>query len=304
MANPGPEHSDALARARFAHVVIIGPGLIGGSLGLALRRGGLARRVTGVGHRTATLEEGVRLGALDDFNLHAVEAVPDADLVVLATGVDLILKQSAEILPRMKPDAVLTDVGSVKGTICAGIERLYHGAHTPRARFVGGHPLAGSEKRGIAAARADLFHRALCILTPSERTDPGGVARASLRALWETLGCVVREMSPATHDRLLAEISHLPHAAAACLVNAVSDEAHHVAARGFLDTTRVASGDPLLWTEICLANRESLGLSLRALAREADALAGALERGDADAVTRLLARAKERRDAIDRMKGG
>ena len=291
-------------RPSFGHVVIIGPGLIGGSLGMALRRGGMARRVTGVGHRSTTLEEGIRCGALDDFSLHAADAVVDADLVVLATGVDLILKQSAEVLPRMKAGAVLTDVGSVKGVICTGVERCFHGAHPPAARFVGGHPLAGSEKRGIASARADLFHQALCILTPSHRTDPDGAACATVRRMWEAVGCVVREMTPAVHDRLLAEISHLPHAAAACLVNAVSDEAHHVAARGFLDTTRVASGDPQLWTEICLANRESLGHSLRSLAREANALAEALEKGDGAAVTRLLTRAKDRRDTLERKKNG
>lgn len=291
-------------RPAFGHVVIIGPGLIGGSLGLALRSGGLARRVTGVGHRSATLEEGVRVGALDDFTLHAPEHAASADVIVLATSVDLIRKQAAELLPLMKAGAVMTDVGSVKGSICSGVEHLFASPHPPRARFVGGHPLAGSEKRGIAAARADLFHRALCILTPSDRTDPGGEGRSTVRALWESVGCVVREMTPATHDRVLAEISHLPHAAAACLVNAVSDEAHHVAARGFLDTTRVASGDPTLWTEICLANRESLGRSLRALAREANGLADALETGDAEAVTRLLARAKHRRDALEHKNGG
>ncbi len=288
-----PEHP-------LGHVVIIGPGLIGGSLGLALRRGRLARRVSGVGHRAQTLEEGCRLGALDDFTLHAGDVAPRADLVVLATGVNLIVRQAAELLPLLKPHAVLTDVGSVKGVICAAAEPLYSAAEPARAVFVGGHPLAGSEKRGIAAARHDLFHGALCILTPTPRTDPAGQGLALVRRLWLALGARVLEMDPVVHDRLLAEISHLPHAAAACLVNAISDEAHAVAARGFLDTTRVASGDPHLWAEICLANRESLSRSLRALARQAERLADALGRGDAEGVTGLLARAKERRDALER----
>ena len=281
----------------FDKLVIVGPGLIGGSLGMAVREKGLARRVVGVGRRRESLARAVELGAVDETSLDLESAVAEADLVVLATGVELIAQQAAVVLPRMPRGALLTDVGSAKGTICRSIARAFSATSAAeRVRFVGGHPMAGSERRGVVSARADLFRGAVCILTPTPITDPDGAALEIVRELWKAVGCHVHVMSPEAHDRLIAQISHLPHAAAACLVNAASDEALDLAASGFLDTTRVASGEPALWVEICMANREALLAALAALGQEMNVLARALNSGDARALEALLARAKSRRD--------
>jgi prephenate dehydrogenase len=281
----------------FDKLLIVGPGLIGGSLGMAVREKGLARRVVGVGRRRESLARAVELGAVDETSLDLEAAAAGADLVVLATGVEMIAQQAAAVLPRMRKGALLTDVGSAKAAICRSVERVFSAsASAENVRFVGGHPMAGSERRGIGSARADLFRGAVCILTPTPRTDPDGVALGIVRDLWEAVGCRVREMPPEEHDRLIAQISHLPHAAAACLVNAASDEALDLAASGFLDTTRVASGEPALWVAICMANREALLAALAALGGRLNDFARALQSGDAKTLEALLARAKSRRD--------
>jgi prephenate dehydrogenase len=281
----------------FDKLVIVGPGLIGGSLGLAVREKGLARRIVGVGRRKESLAQAMELGAVDETSLDLESAAAEADLLVLATGVEMIAQQAAAVLPRMQKGALLTDVGSAKAAICRSVEKAFSASTAAKnVRFVGGHPMAGSERRGIGSARADLFRGAVCILTPTPDTDPDGAGLEIVRDLWEAVGCRVREMTPEAHDRLIAQISHLPHVVAACLVNAASDEALDLAASGFLDTTRVASGEPALWVEICLANREALLAALAALGQELNGLARALNSGDAKALEALLARAKSRRD--------
>jgi len=287
-----------MATPLFQRVVIVGPGLIGGSLGMALRAGGLARHVVGVGHRRESLDLAVAMGAVDEATLDLPSAVPEADLVVLATSVGKICEQAGVVIPRMKRGALLTDAGSVKGAVCDAVAQALDEHPGADVRFVGGHPLAGSERRGIRAARKDLYQGAACVITPPADTDPEALAK--VRAMWEAVGCRVVQVPPDLHDRLLAQISHLPHAVAACLVNAVCDEALGLAAGGFMDTTRVASGDPGLWVDICTANRGALAEALRAFAEEVKGFADALAAGDADALSARLARAKSRRDA----KGG
>ena len=284
-----------MSQPLLEHVVIVGPGLIGGSLGMAIRAEGLARRVVGVGHRQSSLDAAVEAGAVDEGTLDLLAAVPDADMVVLATGVGKIPEQAAAIIPRMKPGGILTDVGSVKGSICRVIEASLAEPSNLGVRFVGGHPLAGSEQRGIRAARRGLFRGACCILTPTGNIDRD--ALSTVRRLWEGVGCRVRVLPPNVHDRLVAEVSHLPHAVAACLVNNISDEALDLAATGFMDTTRVAAGDPELWRDICMANREALSAALRALATRLENLARELDAGNADNIAEQLARAKKRREA-------
>ena len=284
-----------MSQPLLEQIVIVGPGLIGGSLGMAIRAEGLARRVVGVCRRQSSLDAAVEAGAVDEGTLAPLAAVPDADLIVLATGVGKIPEQAAAAIPHMKPGGILTDVGSVKGSICRAIEASLAEPSNPGVRFVGGHPLAGSEQRGISAARKGLFRGACCILTQTENTDRK--ALSTVRALWERVGCRVRVLPPDVHDRLVAEMSHLPHAAAACLVNDISDEALDLAATGFMDTTRVAAGDPELWRDICMANREALSAALRALATGLENFARELDAGNADDVAARLARAKKRRDA-------
>jgi len=279
----------------FERVVIVGPGLIGGSLGQALRADGLAGCVVGVGHRQVSMDRALAAGAVDATTLNLIETAPDADLVVLATGVGLIAKQAREMIPHMKPSAILTDVGSVKSPICRALAETLAQPDNPGVRFVGGHPLAGSEQRGIEAARPDLFKSARCVLTPTPDTDADALAK--VRALWEAVGSRVTELSPDTHDRLVAEMSHLPHAVAVCLVNAISDEALDLAATGLMDTTRVASGDPGLWLEICMQNREALSAALKKMADELNKFACHLDDTDSEVVLKALADAKARRDS-------
>jgi prephenate dehydrogenase len=280
-------------------IVIVGPGLIGGSLGLAVREKKLAARIVGVGRREESLARALELRAVDEISLDLESAVEDADLVVLATGVEAIPQQAAAILPRMKKGAVITDVGSAKAAICRSVEEAFSVSKAAgRARFVGGHPMAGSEQRGVGHARADLFRGALCILTPTPATDPGGAGLKIVRDLWKAVGCRMHEMPPEAHDHLIAQISHLPHLAAACLVNAASDEALDLAAGGFMDTTRVASSDPALWVAICLANRDALLAALSSLGGRLNDIEEALESGDAKALKALLERAKARRDDL------
>jgi len=278
----------------FERVVIVGPGLVGGSLGQALRANGLAGCVVGVGHRQVSMDHAIEVGAVDESSLNLVESVPDADLVVLATGVGLIPKQAGQIIPHMKPSAIVSDVGSVKGSICRAIAEHLAQPGNPGVRFVGGHPLAGSEQRGIEAARPDLFRGARCILTPTSETDADALAK--LRSLWEAVGCRVTEFPPDRHDRLVAEMSHLPHAVAACLVNSISDDAFDLAATGLTDTTRVASGDAALWVDICMENSAALSSALRIMAGELERFACRLDAADRDSVLKSLADAKARRD--------
>ena len=285
-----------MSKRLFERVVIVGPGLIGGSLGMALRGGALVGTVTGVGRRQASLEKALAAGAIDEATLDVGGAIGQGDLVVLATRVGHIVAQVPVLVPRMRRGAILTDVGSVKGAICDAARAAIGRCGDGGVRFVGGHPLAGSEQRGIDAARADLFDDTVCVVTPEEATDSGGSALALLREMWEGVGCRVCELTPAGHDRLLAQVSHLPHVAAAALINCVSEEAFAFAARGFTDTTRIASGDPALWVDICLANRDALLPALRGMQGRLGEFVGALESGDAAGLSRFLTAAQERRD--------
>ncbi len=273
-------------------VTIIGTGLIGGSLGLAMKRAGLARTVVGVGHRQRTLDLAVACGAADETSLDAAEGVRGSDLVVLATAVGLFEPLLRRAAGHLADGAVVIDVGSTKADVVRTAEALM-----PHGRaFVGCHPIAGSEKRGIDYADEGLFDGAVCVLTPTDATPAGALER--MTETWEALGVRVVRLSPAEHDRLLAEVSHLPHLAAAALVQAVCPEAEPLVGSGWRDATRIAAGDPGLWRDILLTNAAGVG---RALGRFREALADledALARGDAERIERLLANAKARRDRI------
>ena len=278
----------------FERVAIVGPGLVGGSLGMGLKQNGLAAHVVGIGHRQASLDRALDMGAIDEGTLDLAAGVAGADLVVLAASVTLICEHAAMAVPAMKPGAVLTDVGSVKQAICDHVQGVLARHPDAGVRFVGAHPLAGSEQRGIDAARPDLFGNAVCVLTPTEETDAGAIE--SIRSMWQTVGCRILEYPPDVHDRLLAEVSHLPHMVASCLVNAASQDALGLAATGFLDTTRVASGDAALWRDICLLNRRALAHALETFAEELQRFADKVATGDAETLMAFLAAAKERRD--------
>ena len=199
--------------AGFEHTTIVGVGLIGGSLGLALKERGLAEEVVGVGYRDSTLKQAEERGAVDRWTLDMAEGVAEADIVVICTPVGLVAEKAAEALPAMKRGSVLTDVASTKAAITTKVEALL----PEGIAFVPAHPMAGSEKRGVENARADLFDGARCILTPTDKTPAGAVA--AVRAMWEGVGASVETLDIHEHDRIVAEISHLPHLVAPAIIN-------------------------------------------------------------------------------------
>ncbi len=271
---------------------IVGVGLIGGSIGLAAKHRGLARHVIGAGRRQATLDRARELGAIDETCLDYGAAVQRADFVVFCTPVDCIVEQVVNAAATCKSGVLLTDAGSTKATIVAGIEGRLPGG----VEFIGSHPLAGSEKRGPEFAEAELFQDRLTIVTPTARTPPAAVERIS--AFWQALGSRVRIMAPEEHDQALAVTSHLPHLLAAALAGMLPPELHGLTATGFRDTTRIAAGDPALWTAIFEHNRESLLAALDSVGGRLERFREAIQQRDVVALTELLTQAKQVRDAL------
>jgi prephenate dehydrogenase len=276
----------------FHQVSIIGVGLLGGSLGLALKRRHLAETVVGIGHRDATLRVAQERGAVDRWTLDMAEGVAGSDLVVLATPVGLFGRLIEQAKAALADGCIVTDVGSTKRAVLEAVL-----PHIPEScRFVGSHPLAGSEARSIDAATDDLYDGAMVLVCPTDRSDEEAVAR--IEQLWQAVGSRTRRIDPEVHDRLLAETSHVPHLVASALVEALGDASGDLVATGFLDTTRIASGDPAMWRDIFVTNRDEV---LRAIERVEAVLAearSALSAGDAEAIEALLRRAKRRRDDL------
>ncbi len=299
----------------FEHVVIVGCGLLGASLGLALRTAqnrGLAVRITGVGRRgSESVAKAMERGAVDRITDDAglavsggqlageSGAVHPADLIVMCTPV----MQFPEIMEKIAgagagaAGAVVTDVGSVKGAVMQWAKEIL----PERVHFVGSHPMAGSEQSGPAAARADLFQGAVCVVCPAAGESAGDLAAAErVKNLWRAVGMHVTECTAEAHDRYVAAISHLPHIAAALLVNfaAGEPEALDLAAGGFIDATRIAAGDVTMWTDILLTNREAI---LRAAGRIHGAgggAAGALAARNEASLRHILSAARDVRKNI------
>ena len=255
---------EARALERQGTVAVIGVGLIGGSIGLALRSRKLTSDVIGVGRDPATLEEAVRLGAIDRGTTELREGVASADIVVVCTPVNRVAEDVRRVAEVAPTEVLVMDVGSTKRQIVETVERQA----LPGSVFVGAHPIAGSERRGVAHARADLFDSRPCVLTPTPRTRAERLGRA--RKFWTAIGCRVLEMGPAEHDEILAYTSHLPHAVAAALASSVPVDWLALAAGAFRDGTRVAAADTGLWTAIF---RENRGPLLKALDSLQDRLA-------------------------------
>jgi prephenate dehydrogenase len=281
---------------RTQRLSILGLGLLGGSIGLALRSSSSSYHIVGYGHRPQTLEAALRLGAVHECTSDPIGAVRESDLVILCTPVGIFDSLLRTIAPALQPGCVVTDVGSTKRSVV----KLGESVLPSGVPFVGSHPMAGSEKRGIEFARADLYRGALCITTPTSHTDSQALRR--VESFWTELGMRVTRLSPDDHDRLLADASHLPHALAAALVKVQPDQALPLAGKGFADTTRIAAGDPGLWRDIFLDNRDNLRLSVTRLRQQLDQLDDALSRQDSAAVESFLDAAAKRRAAFDNHK--
>ena len=277
-------------------LAVVGLGLLGGSVAKAARARGLARSIVAVGRQLATIEAARRDGTVDEVTTDLAAGLAGADFCLVATPVTTLERMLPSIWAAAADGALLTDVGSTKASIVGAAERL--AAQRP-LRFVGSHPMAGSEKSGYAVARADLFHGATVVLTPTERTDSGAVDRVA--ALWETFGARVLRLDPAAHDRAVAAVSHLPHFVADALVDAVvrmDAGFFEVAGRGFRDTTRIAAGSPQMWREIFHDNRVAIGEALAVFRKSLDHLEAMVAAGDGDALERELDRLKQVRDRL------
>ncbi len=274
-------------------VAIIGVGLIGGSVGKALKARGLARRIIGVGRSAAGLDAARRALAVTETVRDVATAVSEADLVVVAAGVAAIPDLLDEVDAAARPGTLVTDAGSTKATIVAAWERR---RKSRRCRFVGAHPIAGSHRRGAAAAEADLFAGKVTVVTPAPRTPAADVE--AVGEFWAALGATVFMMPPREHDRILAVTSHAPHLVAAALAAATPADALRFTAGGWRDSTRIAAGDPELWADILLDNAGGLATAMKKFAGAVEQLLAAVAKGDRTRLVALLAKAKEGRDAL------
>jgi prephenate dehydrogenase len=274
-------------------VAIVGVGLIGGSIGLALQARRLSGRVIGVGRSAESLAAARRAKVVTETSLDLAAAVAGADLVVVATDVGTIAPLLDRIDEAVRPGTLITDAGSTKASIVAAWEKR---RRTRRGRFVGGHPIAGSHKSGPAAADATLFEGRVAVVTPA-RATPAADAEA-IGGFWSALGSTVFMIDPKEHDKLLAATSHAPHLVAAAIALATPAAARQFTAGGWRDTTRIAAGDPELWADILLDNAPQVAKALARIATGAEKMLAAIEAGDRRRLRTLLARAKEDRDAV------
>jgi prephenate dehydrogenase len=276
----------------YGTVAIVGVGLIGGSIGMALRQRGLADRVIGIGRRQPSLRTARRVGAVTNTTVEMAKGVAEAELIVVCTPVGRIVDDVRRAAGFCPEGTLITDAGSTKQTIVNALD-----VGLPRGcRFLGSHPVAGSEKAGAIHAQADLFEGHVAILTPTKNTRAEDFD--TLEAFWSSLGSVVVQMTPEEHDRALALTSHVPHVAVAALAAILPERYFRLAGSGLLDTTRIAGGDPELWGQILLTNRGNVLASLAQYETQLAALRTALQKGDLDAIESLLADAKKNRDAM------
>ncbi len=281
----------------FRKITIVGVGLLGGSLGLAIKKRGLADEVAGYVRRAASLAECKQAKAVDVCTRDLQEAVANADLIVLCTPLAQMRPLLKEMRAAIKRGAIITDVGSVKATVVKELESLVakSGAH-----FIGSHPMAGAEKTGVSAARAELFANAVCVVTPTRRSHPP--ATKTVEEFWKAVGARVLRLAPELHDELVSRSSHLPHVAAATLANLILDPKHPksqplLCANGFRDTTRIASGSPEMWRDIAMANRKNLSKALEVFIRDLKKFQSFLKKGDEKAAEKFFQSGKQRRDA-------
>ncbi len=278
-------------------ITLVGVGLLGGSLGQAVRRRGLAGRVAGYVRRAESIRECLDAGAVDEGFTELEPAAAGADLIVLSTPIAQMAGLVSRLQAGLKPGALITDVGSVKASVVAALEPLVHGTG---ASFVGSHPMAGAERMGVKAARPDLFENAICVVTPTPQSPPPLVQK--LEEFWRSVGGRPMRLSPELHDDLVSRSSHLPHVVAAELANYVLSPVHPreqsiLCATGFRDTTRVASGSPEMWRDICLANRRNLARVLGVFIEDLQEFQLALENADSRAIAEFFEQGKARRDA-------
>ena len=279
-------------------VSIIGVGMIGSSLALALKRAGVVGHVVGCGRNQTNLEKGIELGVIDSYQLSIADAVEAADTVVVAVPLGAMESVFQKISNGITDEMVITDVGSAKASVVKIAEACL-GARI--GQFVPGHPIAGAEKSGVEAGLADLYQDRRVILTPLDSTDPAAIAR--IEQMWLSCGARIDTLGVDHHDKVLAATSHLPHMLAYSLVNYLSnlndhDEIFNYAAGGFRDFTRIASSDPVMWRDVCISNGDALLSFIEGFKNELDQVSNAIRDQDGERLLQLFGKAKSERDLL------
>jgi prephenate dehydrogenase len=287
-----------MSKPLIHNLTIIGVGLIGGSLARALRQAEAVGSITGAGRNREHLEIAQKLGVIDRVETDLAAACRGADMVVLAVPLGAMPAVLAQIAPVIGDDTIITDVGSAKASVITAAEKAF-GRIPPN--LIPGHPIAGTEKSGVEASFAELFEQRRVILTPTETSAAPATEQVS--KMWQACGAQVLEMSVAHHDAVLAATSHLPHMLAYALVDSLarqddSQEIFDYAAGGFRDFTRIASSDPQMWHDICIANRESLVTALERFIADLQDITRAIQQADSDFIKQTFQRAKQARDAF------
>lgn len=277
-------------------LVVCGVGLIGGSFALGLKAAGKVESVLGLGRTRGPLEEACRLGVIDRIADGWADALAGAELVLLATPVGQMEAVFTALAPHLGPGTIITDGGSTKTDVVAAARA---GLGNKIGQFIPGHPIAGAEKSGVAAAKSDLYADRRVVLTPLAENSPADVAR--LQSIWEACGAKVSRLAPEEHDRVFAAVSHLPHLLAFALVHDFaqrpnSDQLFGFAAGGFRDFTRIASSDPVMWRDIALANKPALLNAIDLFSEHLAQLRAAVQAGNADQLMNTFSRAKRARD--------
>lgn len=276
----------------ISRLTIIGVGLIGGSIGIDVRKKKLAKEVVGVVRRPESVDECVRLGAVDKATLDARDGVKDADLVILATPISLMVQIAKDIKGYVNKETVVIDVASVKGRLVSQLEKVLG------SNYIGTHPMAGSEKRGVTGATEGLFNGTVSIITPTQKTRPKFLK--IVREFWNSLGAKTIVLSQNEHDKLVSLTSHLPHLIAASMVNNIKDEPKAIdcIGPGFRDSTRIAKSAPELWEEICEWNKKEILLSIDKFQKELSELKAHIEKDDWNDLLNKLQSAKDIRDKL------
>lgn len=277
----------------FKRVAIIGVGLIGGSLGLSLKRKRLAGEVIGFFRKKRSARLALKSGIVDQAVFNLKNAVKDADLVILATPVGVIKSIAPTVITQMQRRAFLMDVGSTKQEVMRSIEGLIS---SRKIEFIGTHPLAGSEKSGLLFAQADLFHNSVCFVVPSRYTSPQALAKA--QRFWRVLGAKTILIDALTHDRIVATVSHLPHIISFALMNCLPADLLHFAGSGLKDATRLASSESRMWTDICLSNKNEILRSLKRFKTSLTRLESLIRQKSPRLLQRYFLQAKVRRDNL------
>lgn len=279
----------------FSHVAVLGPGLMGASLLMALRAKSPRTKLSVWARRKEAADEILRRGLADSAHAEAARTIEGADGVVLCVPVDRMHEVAQSIAPQVGPDTLVTDVGSTKEKLTGSLEKIFAGGKN----FVGSHPMCGSEESGLAAARADLYADALCVVCPTPSTRGDLVAKTE--QLWKSVGARTARLSPADHDRAAATASHVPHVAAAALVGLIAEEPEAfraLCASGFRDTTRVASGSPDLWAAILSENATQVAASLQKFEKLLADYRAAIGTADRDKIAQMLRAAAEGRAVL------